>query len=72
MEEATDMARFILEINIDNDAFDGPGEREMEIARILRVAASRVNGGLLGGTQRMGLSDINGNKVGSYGIEEQS
>lgn len=51
--------KFELNFGMDNAAFeDGPAE----VARILRAAAERVEGGSKIGFCR----DINGNKVGSF------
>lgn len=62
------MAKFTLEIELDNDAFTD--DADMEIARLLRDAAKRVNGGLLGRRGKMLLRDVNGNTVGGYWLKE--
>ena len=62
------MAKFTLEIELDNDAF--ADDADMEIARLLRDAAKRVNGGLLGRRGEMLLRDVNGNTVGGYWLKE--
>lgn len=64
------MASFTLTFNIDNDAFqigDGGqgGHDGQEIARILRESAERIERGEDHGAVR----DINGNRVGSFGVE---
>ena len=59
--------KLTLEINMDNAAFgedyDNP-EWQPEAARILRKVADRIESGSDGG----GIVDINGNKVGEWGI----
>ena len=58
--------KFILEIDTDNDAFsDESGGLDLEVARLLKVAADKVRNGYAHGT----LFDINGNKVGSFKFE---
>ena len=64
------MAKFMLEIDIDNDAFQP--DPDIEIARLLHEAGMRVNGGMLGRKSRMGLRDSNGNTVGGYQIIEDA
>jgi hypothetical protein len=56
---------FAFVLNLDNDAFaDAP---EIEIARLLRDAAGRVEGGFFGQEGRVHLlKDINGNNVGQF------
>lgn len=61
------MAKFILELDTDNDAFGGEWERGAEIARILRETADRVEGG---SWNLFKLLDINGNTVGQAEIKE--
>ncbi len=55
--------KFVLTIDCDNDAFR---QREMEVARILRV----VSGLLREGREDGKTSDLNGNSVGRFGFEE--
>lgn len=64
--------RFMLEIDCDNAAFgstdltaDGISERNAEVARILREAADRIEGGALA----VKLRDVNGNTVGQAGFQ---
>jgi hypothetical protein len=53
---------FRLEIETDNDAFQlAP---EMEVSRLMRVAAEHVNDGRTEGK----CIDLNGNTCGSYGF----
>jgi len=56
--------KFILEIDIKNDALTGGGtyQRNEEVARILTVAASKIEDGHGTGY----LLDINGNTVGTF------
>lgn len=56
--------RFVLDIAVDNAAFDEPGE----VARILREVAERVDG--LVGVFSGGIRDINGNTVGTFDVRE--
>lgn len=55
-----------LTIEMDNAAFDGVVNRHDEAARILRVAAKRIQAG----AWAMPLMDINGNKVGKVEVAE--
>jgi hypothetical protein len=57
--------KLTLEINMDNAAFDEDGYF-VEAARILREAADRLEIGNDSGY----LRDINGNRVGQFGIED--
>ncbi len=58
----------MLQIQMDNAAFeDMPG---VELARILRDAARKVEGAELGECGRFALLDLNGNKVGSVIVSE--
>jgi hypothetical protein len=73
MEEARMKA--IIEISCDNAAFKDEGDgsdddayRDCELARILRTAADHLSGGTAGDSLK--LYDINGNKVGTYRIED--
>lgn len=59
------MTKFILEIETDNDTF-ADGNLEEEVARILRKAAAAVEDGIAW----CHLYDINGNRVGSYSIDD--
>jgi hypothetical protein len=66
--------KFTMEISCDNDAFvsdDGSmWLRNLEVAEILvGVAASLENDAGIGG---YALKDSNGNKVGSFGFDEES
>jgi hypothetical protein len=54
-----------LEVTMDNAAFDGLGGPHVELARILRDAADRLDAGHSDGFK---LRDINGNTVGSLEI----
>lgn len=55
---------FKIEIETGNAAFED--DRNMELARILRQIAERLENGENAGR----VLDINGNKVGSFEIEE--
>lgn len=57
--------KFIIEIAVDNAAFDGYA-RDAEVARILRDTATKVDNGVDGGR----VYDINGNTVGRFGYTE--
>lgn len=67
------MSTFKLEIATDGAAFcalDGTPDPEflsLEVARLLTRAASRVKEG---NAREGGLVDVNGNRVGSFWIEE--
>ena len=52
---------FVLKVETENTAFEDAGEG-VELARILRKAADRVETGAISGP----LMDINGNRVGEY------
>ena len=56
---------FRLNINLDNDAFQGPDGRH-EIAQILKECARKIEDG----SKESSLRDINGNKVGKYAITQ--
>lgn len=61
---------FRLEITTDNAAFEGDN-LAAEVAAILRKAADSIEGyGLTSGAHI--VRDINGNRVGSYGLREAS
>lgn len=57
--------KFRMEFNVDNAAFD-EGGRVHETARILREVAGRLESGDLDGVVR----DGNGNRTGSYSLDE--
>jgi hypothetical protein len=59
--------RCVIEIRMDNAAFDGP-DGGCELARILRKIASDVAERDVRFDVINRLRDINGNKVGSYQI----
>jgi len=52
-------SKFVVEIETDNSAFD-EGNRNFEVARILRKLADQIEEG----TDGTPLRDINGNRVG--------
>jgi hypothetical protein len=58
--------KYFLEINLDNAAFENnPG---LEVARILREAADRVEGySFNNAPTNFPLFDVNGNRVGTHG-----
>jgi hypothetical protein len=59
--------KLTLEINMDNAAFeDSPGQ---EAARILRLAARKVEGAEAQDIGSFPLLDSNGNKVGRVTVE---
>lgn len=62
--------RLTLTIGMDNAAFGDP-YREHELARILRWAADKLEGGSLDASLVEGLSlrDCNGNRVGELKVE---
>ena len=57
------MARYLIEIDTDNDAFE---DLEYELSSILRKAAKNLDSGILD----FKLRDSNGNTVGSAYLEE--
>lgn len=57
------MARYLIEIDTSNDAFE---DLEFELGRILRAAARKVEFGELD----FKLRDSNGNTVGSAHLED--
>jgi hypothetical protein len=57
------MSSFSLNLNIDNAAFGE--DRSLEIARILREAADKLEAGSTGSQ----LRDFNGNRVGQFVID---
>lgn len=65
------MAKFKLEIELDNEAFHdefGDGDAT-ELARILRKLAERVEYGTPGEGDYGGVKDINGNVVGGWTLD---
>lgn len=56
---------FLLRIRVDNAAFEDEG-RAVEVARILREAAAKVESG----EETWGAFDVNGNYVGAWGFED--
>jgi len=63
------MSKFVLEINTGNAAFgeNDPDMRSVEIARILRDLASRVEGN---SWTLFKVLDLNGNTVGEAELKE--
>lgn len=61
-----DKEEFVIRIELENDAFQE--DRNAEIATLLREIADAVAGDQIQGTIR----DINGNTVGSFGLEKQT
>jgi len=61
------MSSLIIQIDLDNDAFQGPFGAGAEAARILRNYADIINDF---GIDSRSLRDINGNSVGIAYIEE--
>lgn len=59
------MARFAVEINTENAAFDG-AIRNCEIARILTDIAKKVGRGKVEGA----AWDVNGNPVGWFALKD--
>lgn len=60
-----ELSEFTLNINTDNDAFDedyGP----LEIARLLRQTADRIENGDWYPGHTRSILDINGNRVGGF------
>lgn len=55
--------KIILKLDLDNAAFQ-PGDRALEIARILHKLADDLENG----TPKSKILDINGNTVGSIGV----
>ena len=60
--------KFTCSIDLDNDAFADPTYNEL--ARLLMVVSSRVNGLANTQTAEGGIRDINGNTVGQWVIME--
>jgi len=60
---------FKLEINTENDAFNG--SMATELARILRKVANDVAQGIIPGESGENIFDINGNLVGFWHITEE-
>lgn len=64
------MAKFTLEIDCDNAAFEDIGEAQSgalaEVGRILGVASKKLQRATTTGKMRQGLMDGNGNSVGSW------
>lgn len=60
------MTKFILEMDTCNAAFDELG---MEVARILRETASKIEGLGNEGTYSQSVFDLNGNKIGRWMLE---
>lgn len=57
--------RFKLNIDCDNDAFgESSADREMEVARILRALATRLEAAGFGDHAYL-VRDVNGNTVGA-------
>lgn len=63
--------RYFVEINLVNDAFaENPG---LEVARILRGLADRVDGYRFDNAPtRFPVSDINGNRCGTHGYDGET
>ncbi len=61
METIND-ADFKLYFNMDNSAFDECAD--IEVCRILRLIADRIEAGSNGGS----IKDINGNTIGHYDV----
>ncbi len=55
---------FKMEFDTGNAAFDD-GCGPAEVARILRVAAVRIDGG----TKQGVVADVNGNRIGTWSVE---
>lgn len=62
------MAKFIVEIDLDNAAFDNDAFDPVadELSRLLRRVAARVE---IGDPKDGKLLDFNGNTVGTYRVE---
>jgi hypothetical protein len=59
---------FKMRFDCDNAAFDDMPE--MEIARILRATADKIEAGGVGYNRYQNVRDINGNIVGTYRHKE--
>ncbi len=58
--------RYVIKINMDNEAFAGCGTGgSVEVARILRDLAVKLESGAVGVGDETALRDINGNNVGT-------
>lgn len=58
--------KFTLEIDCDNAAFqENDGDQYVEVARILREAADRIENG----RDSIALIDLNGNRVGDAAFD---
>lgn len=60
------MRVFTVTINTNNDAFDNSG---MEISRILRTIAKRIEDDGINGYYYKEIHDINGNNIGKYDMK---
>lgn len=65
--------QFDLQIETGNNAFrpkDADGDEGPELVRILRDVADRIERGGAGEDEEIGgyIYDVNGNRVGSYGL----
>lgn len=63
------MSTFTLTFNTDGAAFEE--DPTIEIARLLREAAQRVDGAFFAHGNVMRLKDINGNRVGFFVHEDE-
>jgi hypothetical protein len=66
------MAIAQLDINLDNDVFDGRSNRSQELARIYRELASRIEESQPSVGDSFVVRDFNGNSVGLFEIGEET
>jgi hypothetical protein len=61
-----------LDINLDNDAFDGRLNRSQELARIYRELAFRIEESQPSIGDSFVVRDLNGNSIGLFEISEEA
>jgi hypothetical protein len=66
------MAIAQLDINLDNDVFDGRSNRSQELARIYRELASRIEESQPELGDSFVVRDLTGNSVGLFEISEEA
>jgi hypothetical protein len=66
------MAIALLDINLDNDIFDGRSNRSQELARIYRELASRIEKAEPELGDSFVVRDLNGNAIGLFEISEEA
>jgi hypothetical protein len=61
-----------LDINLDNDVFDGRSNRSQELARIYRELAFRIEESQPSVGDSFVVRDLNGNSIGLFEISEEA